>query len=334
MVTERPRYPRRAVLGGLAALPAVGLWRPESARAATLPFPEWLEELRVEALAEGVSLPTVQAALRDVEPIPRVIELDRRQPEGRWTLDRYLQNIVPASRQRRAAELHALHRPLLDEVEAAYGVPGRYLVALWGIETSFGGNTGGFQIIPALATLAHDGRRSAFFRGELLNALRIIDQGHIALPDMTGSWAGAMGQCQFMPSSFLNFAVDHDGDGRRDIWNSLPDVFASSANYLSRNGWIGDEIWGREVRLTEPVDEGMLDLDHREDLASWQRRGVRRPDGGDLPTVAGMEASLIRPDGEGGRAFLVYENFRVLLRWNRSTYFAIAVGLLADAALG
>jgi len=172
---------------------------------------------------------------------------------------------------------------LLEEVAQKYGVQARFIVAFWGIETDFGRITGGFPLVPALATLAYDGRRSAYFRKELLNALEILDGGHIAPKDMVGSWAGAMGQCQFMPSSFLNFAVDGDGDGRKDIWTNRKDVFASAANYLSRSGWKGDQTWGRQVRLPDGFDAKLADLDVRKTLAEWQGLGVRRLDGSDLP---------------------------------------------------
>lgn len=320
---------RRALLGATT----VGVMLPGLSRAADQPFGPWLEAVRREALAEGISPAILDAALTGIEPIERVIELDRRQPEGRWTHAEYLERVVPASRIDQGRRLLAEHRALLTPVAARYGVQPRFIVALWGIETSYGGHTGGFSVINALATLAWDGRRSTFFRAELMNALRILDEGHIAPADMKGSWAGAMGQSQFMPSSFNAYAVDFDGDGRRDIWNSLPDVFGSAANYLKSHGWNGSWTWGREVRVPGGLDESLFDLDVERDLGWWQERGVRRLNGADLPGVR-LNASLIRPDGPGGRAFLVYDNFRVIMRWNRSTYFATAVGLLSDAIAG
>jgi membrane-bound lytic murein transglycosylase B len=203
------------------------------------------------------------------------------------------------------------------------------IVALWGIESNFGGNTGGFDVIPSLATLAYDGRRAAFFRRELLAALRALDDEKIDSSLMRGSWAGAMGQCQFMPTTYLRHAVDHDGDGRRDIWDNEADVFASIANYLVAEGWQGGRIWGREVRLKRPLPPEEIGLENRRGLAEWSKKGVQTPGGRPLP-VAAMEASLIQPDGPGGRSFLVYDNFRALMRWNRSTYFAVSAGLLAD----
>jgi membrane-bound lytic murein transglycosylase B len=189
--------------------------------------------------------------------------------------------------------------------------------------------TGGFKVIPALATLAHDGRRGAYFRKELINALTIIDQGHIAAADMMGSWAGAMGQCQFMPSSFLRAAVDNNGDGRKDIWKTQADVFASAANLLRSNGWVPGKIWGRPVKLPDTFNPDLIGHDTRKSLSEWQRLGVRKSNGHDLPRVD-ISASVITPGGVGGPAFIVYENFRAILKWNRSDYFALTVGYLSD----
>ena len=227
----------------------------------------------------------------------------------------------------------AEHREILGEVAAKYRVQPRFIVALWGIETDFGRYLGGFAVIPALASLAYDGRRSAYFRKELFNALTVIDQGHIAAKDMMGSWAGAMGQNQFMPSSFLRYAVDYDGDGRRDIWGTLADIFASSANYLSKVGWRGDQTWGRRVRLPEGFDRALIGLKVRKGLHDWQGLGVRRPDGRDLPT-RNLRSSILLPGGANGSAYVVYDNFHSILRWNRSNLFATAVGTLADRIAG
>lgn len=263
-----------------------------------------------------------------VAPIPRVIELDRRQPEGRMTFVEYRQRVINDARIRKGRRMLEEHGPLLARIEAEYGVPAAVIVALWGIESNFGENTGGFPVIASLATLAHEGRRADFFRGELLSALKILEAGDIAPEAMNGSWAGAMGQSQFMPSTFLAYAVDGNGDGRRDIWGSQADVFASMANYLSRMGWDRRYIWGREVRVANGV--GASGLDEKRPLSRWQAAGVRQRDGGDLPAVA-IDASLLRMDDGAGPSYLVYDNFRVLMRWNRSTYFATSVGLLANA---
>lgn len=316
---------RRLVLGFvvLAALALVG----GEARAAVA-FDDWLAELRQEARAAGVSEGILERALSGVEPIPRVIELDQRQPEGRMTFVEYRTRVINDARIAKGRRMLEEHGTLLARIEAQYGVPAPVIVALWGIESNFGENTGGFSVIASLATLAHEGRRADFFRGELLSALKILEAGDIAPEAMNGSWAGAMGQSQFMPSTFLGYAVDGNGDGRRDIWTSQADVFASMANYLSRMGWDQRYIWGREVRVGNGV--GASGLDEKLPLSRWQTSGVRRADGGDLPAVP-IEASLLRMDDGSGPSYLIYDNFRVLMRWNRSTYFATSVGLLANA---
>ena len=293
-------------------------------------FQIWLEKLRVEAEGKGISPSVLDEALAGIQPIPRVIELDRRQPEFTLTFTQYRDRVVPQSRIKKGRVKYQENRDLLEEIGGKIGVQPRFIVALWGIETDFGRVTGGFKVIPALATLAHDGRRSAYFRKELLNALQILHEGHIAPKEMMGSWAGAMGQSQFMPSSFLAHAVDYDGDGRRDIWTTRPDVFASAANYLAKSGWRADQTWGREVKLPRDFDFALADLKVRKPIGGWQALGVRQPDGGDLPTRQ-LSASIVLPEkGKMSPAYLVYSNYRTTLRWNRSTYFALAVGLLSD----
>jgi membrane-bound lytic murein transglycosylase B len=328
---DKMRKPSWALLM-IAVMMLTGLLAPvAAATAAEKPFAEWLVELRAEALERGIQPATLDAALAGVEPIPRVIELDRSQPEFTLTFAQYRERVVPRSRIEMGRQRLADHRELLEEIGRQYGVQPRFIVALWGIETDFGRLTGGFPVIASLATLAHDGRRSSYFRGELLNALQILDEGHISPEEMKGSWAGAMGQSQFMPSSFLNFAVDYDGDGRRDIWNSRADVFASAANYLARSGWRADQTWGRPVRLPAGFDQSLAGLDTRKPIGQWQALGVRRADGSSLPARQ-LSASIIIPDeGNPQEAFMVYENFRTTLKWNRSNYFALAVGLLSDA---
>lgn len=297
--------------------------------AQTQSFDAWISAFREEALAQGISAATLDQAMRGLEPIPRVIELDRRQPEGRFTFRQYHERVLSAARIERGRQLYRDHRALLDRVAADYGVQARFIVALWGIESSYGSYHGEFPVIAALATLAHDGRRASFFRRELLQALRILEHGDVDAEHMIGSWAGAMGQSQFMPSSYLAYAVDYDGDGRRDIWSSLPDVFASIANYLAKAGWNDRHTWGRKVRSPVGLDGGVTGLEVTKPLPAWQALGVRRADGTDLPRVA-LDASLLRTDDGDGPAYLVYHNFRVLMAWNRSTYFALTVGELSD----
>lgn len=289
----------------------------------------WLATLRTEALKRGISAATLDDAFRDLKPIPRVIELDRRQPESRLTFAEYLKLVVPPSRVQSGRNFLAQHNVLLEEVSAKYSVPASVIVALWGVESDYGRHTGGFPVIGALATLAYDGRRDTYFRGELLNALQILSEGHILPAQMTGSWAGAMGQSQFMPSSFLSRAVDHDGDGRRDIWTTPADVFASTANYLKRAGWRQGELWGQQITLPPGFDAGLIDLKVVKSLAEWRALGLRHAVGQTFPKAA-FTASVVAPDGPHGPTFLVYHNFRVFLTWNRSTYFGTAVGLLSD----
>lgn len=315
------------ILTGAAACIAAG-WASLPASANQQDFATWLAVLRDEALGTGISPRTLDEALSNVQLIGRVLELDRRQPEFTLTFRDYLNRVVNDARVEKGRRLLDENRALLERIGREYGVQPRFIVALWGIESDFGRLTGGYPVIDALATLAYDGRRSAFFRKELINALKILDGGHIAATQMMGSWAGAMGQSQFMPSSFLSFAVDYDGDGRRDIWYTLPDVFASIANYLSRSGWNRDQTWGRAVSLPPNFDAGLTDLSVTKPLGGWNTAGVRRPDGGKLPD-RDITASVIRPGG-GEDAFLVYDNYRVIMKWNRSQFFATAVGTLAD----
>ncbi len=301
-----------------------------SALAQTTDFDLWKQSFIAEAQAQGINAATLQAALAGVSPIERIIELDRAQPEGRLSLAEYLQRTVPQSRIKRGQGLLHQHQALLADISARYGVQPRFIVALWGKETDFGRNMGGFNVIAALATLAYDGRRSDYFRAELMQALRIIDAGHVAVDDMRGSWAGAMGHCQFMPTSYWRYAVDYDGDGHANIWSSLPDAFASIANYLAQEGWQGDQSWGRKVSLPDNFAESLLGQQNKRSLDEWRQLGVRKNNGQPLPK-ADLTAAVVQPNGQGTQAYLAYDNFRVLLHWNRSSYFAIAVGTLADA---
>ncbi len=296
-------------------------------------FQAWLKELRAEANGKGISEATLDAALVGVKPIPRVIELDRKQPEFTLTFQQYMNRVVPQSRVEKGRVKFTENKALLTGISRKFGVPPQFLVAFWGIETDFGRVTGGFKVIDALATLAYDGRRSKFFRRELHLALQIIDGGHIKSNVMMGSWAGAMGQPQFMPSSFVGYAVDYDKDGRKDIWKTRADVFASAANYLSRHGWRAGERWGRQVKVLEDFNPKRANLKVRKTVSGWASEGVTRADGTQLPK-SDLDASVILPAGAGGPAFLVYNNYRVIMRWNRSHYFAMAVGRLADQIAG
>jgi len=297
-------------------------------------FRAWLEGVRTEARNQGVSPATLDRAFAGVRLNARVIELDRRQPEFTSTFWGYFDRAVSDERVRQGRAMLARHRALLWQVSAQSGVPPHVLVAFWGLETNYGGNLGGFNVIEALATLAHDGRRGAFFHAQLMAALQILEQGHIAPNAMVGSWAGAMGQMQFMPTTFRDHAFDHDGDGRKDIWTNLADAFGSAGRFLADLGWRSDRIWGRQVLLPAGFDYSQSDLDLRKPLAEWAALGLRRADGSPLPVVEDMTASLLLPAGHRGPAFLVYDNFRIIMRWNNSSFYALAVGHLADRIAG
>jgi membrane-bound lytic murein transglycosylase B len=296
-------------------------------------FATWLEAFKDEAAAAGISQATLTSALEGVAPLEEIIELDRRQPEFTQTFWSYIDRRVTPRRVERGRALLAQHRSLLQEMTARYGVQAGYLVAFWGLETNFGDFLGKTPVIASLATLAYDRRRSDFFRNQLLDALRMVDGGHARLADMTGSWAGAMGQLQFMPNTFIRYAVDGDGDGRRDIWRSYPDAFASAGNYLNRIGWRPGERWGREVRLPPEFDLSLADMQIEKPLSEWRALGVRRADGGALPGST-MSGSIVLPGGAAGPAFLVYRNFRNIMVWNRSLLYALAVGYLSDRIIG
>lgn len=301
-------------------------------------FPGWLEQLRAEARRKGVSANVVTEALADIAPIPRVLELDQRQPEYTQTFRRYLEGVATDARIARGRAMMETHAALLTALEKEYGVPGRFLVAFWGLESDFGRDIGGYPVVGSLATLAYDGRREAFFRDELFKALTILDRGHITLAKMKGSWAGAMGQTQFMPSTFLRYGVDQDHDDHIDIWGSVPDALGSAANYLKSIGWSAERTWGREVLLPAKFDVTLasLNVDANETikpLSEWAKLGVKRADGGALPS-ADISAALILPDGIRGPAFLVYDNYRVILKFNRSVFYAVTIGHLADRFIG
>ncbi len=314
----------------------------EPAAPADPAFAKWLEGVRTDALAEGISAATLDAALTGIEPIHRVVQRDRNQAEFTLTLDTYMNRVVTDDHVARGRAMMKQHRALLDRVAAKYGVQPRFILAIWGIETNFGQVHTTIPVIPAVATLAYDGRRADYFRAQLMAALKMVDRGLIDLPAMTGSWAGAMGQIQFMPESYLNFAVDFDGDGKRDIWNSLPDVFASIANYLVENGgWRDDQTWGRPVKVPDRLDdriEALRDGDAKgcramrqmtvaKPLPAWNRLGVRRADGGALP---GRPLPTAIVQLEGGAEFAVYPNYRSLLAYNCAHLYAITVGVLSD----
>lgn len=296
-------------------------------------FDQCVAQLQSSALRQGISKAVVERDLAAVRYQNRVIELDRKQPEFSESFAVYFERRVTEDRVVRGRQLLAQHRTLLDRISREFGVPPQYLVAFWGLETNFGGYFGKMPVLDSLATLACDERRSEYFTGELINALKIIDEGSISAARMQGSWAGAMGHTQFMPSVFLRYALDYDGDGKRDLWGSLPDALASAANFLRGIGWQENERWGREVRLSKDFAYEQAGLQHSLPLKQWQTLGVRMTNGGNLPAVE-MNASLLLPTGHEGPAFLVYDNFHVIMRWNRAEAYALAVGHLADRING
>jgi len=312
----------------LFALVLIGISAPAVAQ--TQDYNSWLVGMRAEAAQKGISQKTINAALYGIVPKQRIIELDRKQPEGTKTFAQYKKTIVSAQRINKGREMMRQHYQTLQAVENQYGVPKQFIVALWGIETNYGSNTGGFGVVEALATLAWEGRRASFFKKELINALKIIDAGHISAGNMKGSWAGAMGQNQFMPSSFNAYAVDGNGDGKRDIWGTKKDVFASSSNYLKKNGWKTGERWGRRVSVPSSLPKSLVGPKIKKPLSFWKSHGVRKINGQALPNED-MMASIVAPDGLSGETYIVYNNYQTIMDWNRSTYFATSVGLLADA---
>ena len=292
-------------------------------------FEAWLEGIRAEAASKGLAGGAIDEALTRARHVDRVVELDGRQPELTQTFWRYLDARITSERVATGqANFHA-YEPLLKEIYQRYGVQPRVLVALWGLESDYGRSQGDFEVISSLATLAFDSRRSAFFKQQLFAALELIQRGDVPA-DMLGSWAGAIGQPQFMPTSLRDYAVDFDGDGRRDLLGSLPDVFASAANYLAMSGWDKHASWGHEVWLVpEQFDYFETGLQVERPVYEWQRLGVRDISGGDLPD-SDIKASVLLPAGAKGPAFLVYRNFRAILRWNNSVLYALAVGHLSD----
>ena len=292
-------------------------------------FNAWLADLRREALASGISSTTFDAAFAGITPDPEVIRLDSNQPEFSRSVWDYLDAAVSERRVRDGRARLAEQSAILDPIGREYGVDPRFIVAIWGLESGFGANVGSHDVIRSLATLAYQGRRKAAFREFLLQALEILEAGHIDRGRMVGSWAGAMGQTQFMPGPYLEYAIDRDGDGQRDLWASLPDVFASTANYLDRHGWAAGEGWGTEVVLPDGFDYALADRSIERGVANWQTLGVRTATGGPFPPTS-APASIILPAGHRGPAFMIYRNFRTIMRYNASTSYALAVGHLAD----
>ncbi len=293
-------------------------------------FDVWVRGFKQEAKSKGISDDTLRKAFNGVQPIQRVIELDRKQPEKKIGFDQYQRNVLTPARVAEGRRLLQENWTVLRKIEEQYGVQAQYIVALWGMETSYGKNTGGFDIISSLATLAWEGRRGDYFKGELIKALKILQEGHVSRDEFKGSWAGAMGQVQFMPSSWQRFAVDYNGDGLKDIWTTRQDAFASAANYLSGSNWVYGQRWGRQVKLPPNFNEALIGKKITKSLSEWSRLGVRDVNGGELPNDASINAFVIVPQGANGKAYLGYTNLANIMKWNNSSYFALSVGQLAD----
>jgi membrane-bound lytic murein transglycosylase B len=303
-----------------------------------IPFGEWLAGVRAEAAERGIKPDVIEHALAGVEPVEQVIERDRTQPEFALDLEAYLKRRLTKPTVRTAQQMYTKHRALLRRIGDQYGVNPRILVSVWGIESNFGRFSGVRPTISTLATLAYDPRRSAFFRSELFSALEILNRGDIEIDRLKGSWAGALGQPQFMPSSYLKYAQDFDGDGRRDIWSSQADVFASVAYYLQQHGWTPGQSWGREIRIPAKLRDQAAAIPRREagcraerimtdprPLSAWRTLGFRAMNGGPLPSSS-MDASLVQA---GTRSFLLYPNYSAVLEYNCAHTYALSVVLLA-----
>lgn len=336
---------RRALTAVLALLVSAGTAAlaqeplPVAPVATPPPFDAWLAELRTEALARGIRGEIVDRALDGLAPVEQILERDRTQTEFALDLDTYLGRRLTRTTARTAQRMYTRHRALVTEIGRKYGVQPRILIAIWGLESNFGRFAGVRPTIPTLATLAYDPRRSTLFRNELFSALEILDRGDIELERLKGSWAGALGQPQFMPSSYLKFAQDFDGDGRRDIWTSNADVFASIAYYLQQHGWTEGQLWGREVRVPEGIRKKLDALPRRTEgcraerlmtlplpLKEWRALGLRTASGRALPR-ADMEASLVTA---GSHFYLVYRNYAALLGYNCAHSYALSIALLAE----
>lgn len=306
-------------------------------------FQTYLTDLKHEAIAKGYESKLIDDAFATATYKEKVVSADKNQPEVKETLETYLPKRVPQWKIDRARKLYAENKDVLEQVAKEFGVQARFIVALWGLESNFGTIQGGHNVISSLVTLAFDGRREALYKRQLWAALDILKSGHITLDKFKGSWAGAMGQTQFMPTSFNAYAVDYNNDGRKDIWTTKEDAFASIANYLKQEGWDDSLTWGRQVQLPENFDSKYVLVrgtktrkqwleywnDSERSLAQWQALGVRKADGSDLPNVD-VRAALVMPDDINGRMYLAYDNYKVFMHWNRSYYFATSVGYLSD----
>lgn len=294
-------------------------------------FSAWQSDFRRLALSQGISVATLDQALAGLEPDPAVIAADSSQPEFTRPVWEYLDGAVSASRVKRGQQLQVEYAATLSAIEQRYAVDAQVLLAVWGMESAFGHNIGNKSVIRSLASLAYAGRRASFWQEQLLAALRILDAGDISARGMIGSWAGAMGQTQFMPTTYASHAVDFDGDGRRDIWNSASDALGSAAHYLHASGWQAGKPWGFQVALPDNFDYALADAGIRKTYAEWNALGIKGTPQG---LSAGDRGYLLLPAGHRGPAFLVFGNFNSILKYNNSTSYALAIGLLSDAIRG
>jgi membrane-bound lytic murein transglycosylase B len=312
---------RRSLISGAAALPF--------AAQAQGSFEGFLNSVRADARKAGIQDATFDRAFAGVRPNQKVIDADRKQPEFTMTWAQYRSFTISDARVQRGRAAYADNRALFNAVSARYRVDAGVIAGIWGLESNFGTNTGSYNVIEALATLAWEGRRAGFFRSQLISALKILDHGDVQPSRMLGSYAGAMGQPQFMPDSYLRYAVDFEGNGRRDIWDSRGDVLGSIANYLAQSGWHADEPWGQPVQVSASFPSGDAGRENRRSLAAWQGIGVRRADG--LAFARGdIQGAVLLPDGPGGEAYMVYGNFTAIRRYNPSDFYALAVGVLGN----
>jgi lytic murein transglycosylase len=324
-------FARGLFLAAVLVQPAMLCAAPQKLNATTS-FDVFVSNLWIDAQKAGISRPIFDAAFAGLTPSPSILAHTKQQAEFVKPLWDYLDGAITPSRIQRGLQRGRDYAEALQRIQLDYGVDLYIVLAVWGMESNFGAFTGGESVIRALATLAHAGYRDDFFRNELLIALQILQQGHIESSAMKGSWAGAMGQTQFMPSSFLKYAIDYDGDGHKDIWTNVVDSLASCANFISQNGWNKDLPWGMEVILPKEFDVSAYDLQKSESFAQWSGRGVQRGDGEPLPIMG--EASLYMPYGLKGPAFLLTANFKVIKTYNNSNYYALGVGLLSDRLAG
>ena len=315
-----------ALLGGLALLSLAA-----PVYASQEGFAQWLEGFKAKAKAKGISEQVVNDAFADVVEDETVVRLDQKQPEVKINLSRYLKNTISERRITIGRDMLREHQEVLAKISAQYGVQPEYIIALWGIESDYGNNTGDFSVIQSLATLAYEGRRAKFFGEELLAALTVMQSENIPASDLVGSWAGAMGNCQFMPSTYLRFAADGNGDGKRDIWNSPEDTFASIASYLHSLGWNPQIGWGGKAKMPEGFAPSADGLKRGKTATSWHNQGVAFADSRTNMFPGDTNLYAIHPGSTERGMYLVTDNFKALLHWNRSRYFATAVGTLADA---